>query len=44
MDVAPFFVLKNEHFANTHTLRNVTDMQLYITSSSPNPKYLINYC
>lgn len=28
-------MLKNEHFANTHTLRNATDTQVYIMLSLP---------
>ena len=33
-------MLKNEHFANTHTLRNATDTQVYIML--PLPKNLLN--
>ena len=35
-------MLKNEHFANTHTLRNATDTQVYIML--PLPVLAINLC
>ena len=37
-------MLKNEHFANTHTLRNATDTQVYIMLPLPLNVLAINLC
>jgi len=36
-------MLKNEHFANTHILRNVLDTQLNITVTSPFLFQIVKY-